>query len=214
MMCGMEPLPSHPLRIGLTGGIGSGKSTVSGRFAGLGVPVIDADEIARELVAPGAPGLAPVVAAFGTGILDEAGLLDRARLRRIVFADPARRRELEAILHPLVRQEIQRRVLEISAPYCIVAIPLLVETGQADLVDRVLVVDAPEALQRSRLAARAGWTEDDVEAAIRSQAPREARLRAADDVIVNDADLTALRQAVERLHARYLTLSAHRAGTA
>lgn len=210
MMSGMETSPPRPLRVGLTGGIGSGKSTVSEYFARLGVPVIDADRIARALVEPGAPGLAQVVAAFGPGILDRAGRLDRARLRRIVFADPDRRRELESILHPLVRREIQERLQACSGSYCIVSIPLLLETGQADLVDRVLVVDSPEELQRSRIAARPGWTAEDADAAIRSQAPREDRLRAADDVIVNDADLPSLQQAVERLHARYLALSAGR----
>lgn len=195
-----------PLRIGLTGGIGSGKSTVSAYFAALGVPVIDADDIARGLVEPGAPGFRPVVAAFGSEILDVAGRIDRARLRRMVFAEPALRRRLESILHPLVREEVRRR-LPAGAGYCIVAIPLLIETSQADLVDRVLVVDCPEDLQRSRVARRPDWNEADAEAVIRSQAGREERLRAADDVIVNDSDLPALREAVGRLHSRYVDLS-------
>lgn len=196
-----------PLRIGLTGGIGSGKSTVSAYFQELGVPVVDADEIARALVEPSAPGLAPVTEAFGPDILDAAGRVDRARLRRIVFAEPARRRQLEAILHPLVREEIRRRVQDLTGGYCVIAIPLLVESGQSDLVDRVLVIDVPEEVQRQRVAQRAAWSEQDAERAIRAQASRADRLRVADDVISNEADLPALRQAVARLHERYLALA-------
>lgn len=195
---------SPPLRIGLTGGIGSGKSTVSAYFRELGTPVIDADDIARALVEPDGLGLAPVVAAFGPNILDAAGRLDRARLRRLVFADPARRRQLEAILHPLVREEIRRRVRELRAAYCIIAIPLLVEIGQFDQIDRVLVVDVPEDTQRRRVAMRPGWSEEDAERAIAAQASRAERLRAADDVLSNEAALPALREAVARLHENYL----------
>lgn len=199
-----------PLRIGLTGGIGSGKSTVSAYFQELSVPVVDADDIARALVEPGAPGLAPVIEAFGPDILDATGRVDRARLRRIVFAEPARRRQLEAILHPLVREEIRRRVQGLTGGYCVIAIPLLVESGQSDLVDRVLVVDVPEEVQRQRVAQRTAWSEQDAERAIRAQASRADRLRAADDVISNEADLPALRQAVVRLHECYLALAKRR----
>ncbi len=196
------------LIIGLTGGIGSGKSAVAERFAARGVPVLDADIIAREVVAPGTPGLARVVEAFGTDILDSQGRLDRARLGRRVFGDPELRRRLEAILHPLIRAEMRERVRHLAAPYCILVIPLLIETGQTDLVDRVLVVDAPPELQYQRVAARDGRSPAEIAAILRAQASRETRLAAADDVIVNDADLTALDRRVAELHRRYLELSA------
>jgi dephospho-CoA kinase len=199
-----------PLRIGLTGGIGSGKSTAAAHFARLGVPVIDTDEIARELVEPGTEGFDAVLAAFGRGILTVDGVIDRAALRRLVFAEEARRLHLESLLHPLIRQEVRRRVNTTSSPYCIIAIPLLIETGQADLVDRVLVIDVPEDVQRQRAAARPGWSVEDVDRVMRSQAGREARLRAADEVILNDADVAALQGEVERLHARYLELARKR----
>ncbi|MDR2877367.1 MAG: dephospho-CoA kinase [Chromatiales bacterium] len=202
-----HPLLRPPLRIGLTGGIGSGKSTVSAYFQELGIPVIDADDIARALVAPGAPGFAPVLTAFGPDILDAQGQLDRTRLRRIIFADPAQRRELEAILHPLVRAQIRECVQELSAPYCIIAIPLLIETGQSDQVDRVLVIDAPEDVQLARVMTRPGWSAQDAKRVIRSQASRAERLRAADDIIANTSDLPALQLAVAQLHQRYLTLT-------
>jgi dephospho-CoA kinase len=196
-----------PLRIGLTGGIGSGKSTAAAQFAQLGIPVIDTDEIARQLVEPGAAGFAAVLAAFGREILTADGRIDRAALRRLVFVDEQRRLQLESLLHPLIRQEVRRRVEDTSAPYCIIAIPLLVETGQRDLVDRVLVIDAPEELQRQRAAARPGWSAEDVDRVMRSQAGREARRQVADDLILNDGDITALQEAVVRLHARYLELA-------
>lgn len=201
-------MPPHtPLRIGLTGGIGSGKSTAAAEFARLGVPIIDTDEIARQLVEPGAAGYEAVLAAFGRGILTAEGTIDRAALRRIVFADERERRRLEALLHPLIRQEVRRRAEAAATPYCIIAIPLLVETGQRDLVDRVLVIDAPEELQRQRAAARPGWSAEDVDRVMRSQAGREARRQVADDLILNDGDITALQEAVVRLHARYLELA-------
>ena len=196
-----------PLRIGLTGGIGSGKSTAAAQFAQLGIPVIDTDEIARQLVEPGAAGFVAVLAAFGREILTADGRIDRAALRRLVFVDEQRRLQLESLLHPLIRQEVRRRVEDTSAPYCIIAIPLLVETGQRDLVDRVLVIDAPEELQRQRAAARPGWSAEDVDRVMRSQAGREARRQVADDLILNDGDITALQEAVVRLHARYLELA-------
>lgn len=194
------------LVVGLTGGIGSGKSTAAARFAALGAPVVDADGIARALVAPGLPAFDEVVAAFGADVLDADGALDRARLRRLVLADPERRRRLEAILHPRVRAEMRRRIGEIDAPYCILAIPLLIESGQSDLFDRILVVDCPETLQRSRVAGR-GWTAAEIDAVIAAQATRERRLQAADDVIVNDGGLDVFERQVDALHHRYLALS-------
>jgi dephospho-CoA kinase len=204
----MNGTQARPLLIGLTGGIGSGKSLASGYFSRLGAEVTDADEIVRALLAPGAPGLAPVLDAFGEGLLDEDGALDRARLRRLIFADAGQRRKLEAILHPLVWQEIDRHLERPSdAPYRIVSVPLLVETGSTGRVDRVLLIDCPEELQRSRVAGRPGWSEADAEAAMRSQATREERRRAADDVILNDRGPVELEQAVARLHENYLRLA-------
>lgn len=198
------------IKIGLTGGIGSGKSTVADCFAELGVAVIDADQIARELVEPGRPALDAIINAFGRDILDGNGQLDRARLRTLVFDAPARRQQLEAILHPLIRTEMRERAaaLEASgAPYAILCIPLLLETGQADLADRILVVDTPEELQYQRVRARSGLPDAQIAAIIAAQARREQRIAAADDVIVNDEDLAKLRRQVVGMHRRYLALT-------
>lgn len=194
------------LIIGLTGGIGSGKSTVAGYFAQQGIPVIDADQLARELVAPGSPALLEIASAFGPDILLADGSLDRPQLRRLAFADPSQRRRLEAILHPRIYAEMRHRSQALEAPYCIWVIPLLLETGKTALTDRVLVVDAPESVQRQRVLARAGMDEDTLEAILRSQVSRNERLHAADDVIVNDADLSHLQQQVAALHHQYLAL--------
>jgi dephospho-CoA kinase len=196
------------LIIGLTGGIGCGKSTVADYFAQLGIPVLDADQLARELVAPGHPALEEIVAAFGPEILRADGTLDRTRLRRRVFADPEQRRHLEAILHPRIYAEMRQRSQTLNSPYCIWVIPLLLETGKTALVDRVLVVDTPEALQRERVLLRAGMDNDTLDAILRSQVSRNERLRAADDVIANNADLAQLQQRVTALHRRYLALAA------
>lgn len=195
------------LVIGLTGGIGSGKSTVAERFAARGVPVIDADLIARALVEPGQPALERIAGAFGPQVLDTHGRLDRARLRRHVFANPGQRKRLEALLHPLIRQEMRDRVQRLSAAYCLLVIPLLLETGQTDLVQRILVVDAPDALRYQRLAQRDGLTRDDIDAIMSAQINRAQRLAAAHDVIVNDGDLDNLDRRVEELHRRYLAAS-------
>ena len=197
------------LIVGLTGGIGSGKSTVTRCFTELGIPVVDADVIAREAVAPGQPALEEIARAFGPTVIDDQGGLRRERLRQIVFADPARRRQLELILHPRIRNIMGQRLAQIHAPYCIVSIPLLVETGQRDMVQRVLVIDAPEALQYARIRQRDGSSDAEITAIIASQAGREERLAAADDVIVNDGDPDKLKQAVMRLHQRYCDLAAH-----
>ena len=197
------------LIVGLTGGIGSGKSTVSRYFSELGVPVVDADVIAREVVEPGQPALADVAAAFGPEVIDDHGRLRRDRLRKMIFPDPARRRRLEGILHPRIRAAMGQRLAQFDAPYCIVSIPLLVEAGQRDMVHRVLVVDAPEALQFARIRRRDGADDAQIAAIISSQAGRETRLAAADDVIVNDGDLDKLREEVSRLHQYYTELTAH-----
>jgi len=195
------------LRIGITGGIGSGKSTVARLFHALGVPIIDTDEIARQLVQPGQPALTRIIQAFGAGILAPSGELDRGALRAIVFAAPEKRRELEQILHPLIRAETAARARSQQEPYCLVVIPLLIETGWRDDVDRILVVDSPLELQLQRVTTRDHAAEADVRAIIDVQCAREARLAAADDVITNDGGLDRLRLQVERLHRRYLALA-------
>lgn len=195
------------LIVGLTGGIASGKSTAAALFAERGVPVIDTDRIARELVEPGTPALARIVAEFGPAILTPAGHLDRRALGRKVFQDPGSRRRLEAILHPPIRRETGKRLAVLDAPYVIVVIPLLVESAQGDLVQRVLVVDAPESLQRTRAGARDGRSREQVDAIMSAQIDRATRLAAADDILVNDLDLPKLERQVEALHQRYLHLA-------
>ena len=197
----------RPLRIGLTGGIASGKSSVAQRFVELGVPVIDADEAARSVVAPGEPGLARVVETFGPGILQTDGTLDRRALREIVFADARRRRELEAILHPLIREEMEHRAAATGGRYLVMAIPLLFEGKNGGRVDRVLVVDVDEKSQLERLMARDGGTLQQAQAIVAAQATRASRLQAADDIIENTGLLADLRQAVDQLHQRYLKLA-------
>ena len=196
---------TRPLRIGLTGGIASGKSMVTQRFAELGVPVIDADVASRSVVEPGKPGLAQVVRRFGVGVLDADGRLDRRALRSLIFKDSFLRQALDAILHPLIRAEMEREAAEANGPYVVMAIPLLVEGGSpGKRVDRVLVVDADETLQIQRLRARDGSSEDEARAILVSQASRTARLAAADDVLLNTGSVAELRQAVDRLHEQYL----------
>lgn len=198
------------LRIGLTGGIGSGKSTVAELFAARGVPVIDADAIARELVAPGQPALTDIVATFGIDMLDAQGQLDRTRLRELVFNSSKERLRLEAILHPRIRAEMTARVAALKTPYVLLVIPLLFEAAQTDLVDRVLVVDAPPALQQQRVLARDQLPEQQIAAILAAQLDREHRLARADDVIDNSGDRTALERQVDDLHRRYQTLAAGR----
>jgi dephospho-CoA kinase len=196
------------LRVGLTGGIGSGKSTVARLFARHGVPVLDADAIAHELSAPGAAAFDDIVRRFGREILDASGRIARSQLAQRVFADAAERRALEAILHPLIRRELQARSQALTEPYCVLVIPLLVESGQRDLVDRVLVVDCPEDEQLRRASARDGRAAEEVRQIMSAQATRAARLAAADDMIANDRDLDHLEREVERLHRLYLSLAA------
>jgi dephospho-CoA kinase len=196
------------LRIGLTGGIASGKSTVEERFVELGVPVINADDSSRIVVARGQPGLCAVTAAFGDSLLTPEGELDRRALRSIIFRDPDRRRELEAILHPLIREDMDRRSAQAVGPYVVLSIPLLVEGGTRDRVDRILVVDVDENAQLQRLMARDAVGEVDARATLAAQASRAARLRAADDILANTGTVTELRQSVDRLHHRYLELAA------
>ena len=196
------------LLIGLTGGIASGKSTVAQRFMDLGVPVIDADAAAREVVAPGKPGLQQVIDRFGSRVVAENGELDRRALREIVFSDPDARRDLEAILHPLIRTDMDRSAAAAVGPYIVMAIPLLIEGGSRDRVDRILVVDVDEAVQLQRVMARDHCSSEQAQAILASQAPRSARLAAADDVLPNGGTVTELRQAVDALHQQYLRLAA------
>lgn len=195
------------LVIGLTGGICSGKSTATRFFQELGVPVIDADIIARELVEPGTPALARIVAIFGDALLTADGTLDRKRLRNMIFADAQQRRTLETILHPLIHQEMERRIATLTAPYCIISVPLLLESGQRNLAQRVLVIDTTPAEQRRRLKQRDRLSDSEINAVLNAQASRQERLAVADDVIGNDHDLADLRRQVEQLHQKYLALA-------
>jgi dephospho-CoA kinase len=204
--------PTRVLRIGLTGGIASGKSTVSAAFTQLGVPVIDADEVAREVVAPGTPGLRSVVQRFGNEVLDPAGALNRSVLRAMIFQDPQARRDLEAILHPLIRHRMETLADATAGPYVVMAIPLLVEGGPSDRVgdrvDRILVVDTEESAQVQRVVTRDHVDEAQARAILAAQASRAQRLSVADDVLENSGSVAQLRQAVEKLHGQYLQLAA------
>jgi dephospho-CoA kinase len=207
------------LRIGLTGGIASGKSTAAQRFAELGAAVVDADEAARAVVAPGQAGLVRVAAAFGAGVLTPDGGLDRQAMRELIFRSPHARRELECILHPLIRAEMERRAAGANGAYLIMAIPLLVEVlareaGEPRQIDRVLVVDVDEPEQIERVMQRDRCSREQASSILAAQAGRAARLAAADDVLHNTGTVTDLRQAVDQLHARYLQMAARMAGGA
>jgi dephospho-CoA kinase len=193
----------HPLAVAVTGGIASGKSALTARFESLGVPVIDADLIARELVEVGQPALAAIARRFGDEVIFADGSLDRATLRRRVFADPAERAALDALLHPLVRAALRERANAARAPYVILAIPLLAEGGALDDFDRVLVVDVPVEVQVARVIARDGIDRAAAQRVIDAQATRAQRLAIADDVVVNDGALDALGEVARRLDQRY-----------
>lgn len=197
-----------PYTVGLTGGIGSGKSAVAALFAKLGIAVIDTDEIARELTRAGGAAIEPIRAAFGSGLIGADGALDRTRMRRLVFADPARKRKLESILHPLIRKESARRVESSGGPYAILVVPLLAEGGvDRSRYQRVLVVDCSEAQQIERVMRRSGLPENEVRDILASQATREQRLAIADDVIDNRGDPEALERQVSALNEKYITLA-------
>jgi len=198
-------------RVGLTGGIASGKSTAAKFFGALGVPILDSDQVARDVVEPGQPPLERLVERFGRKILTVDGHLDRPALRDIVFSDPKARADLEALTHPAIGAAMEARSAAAGGPYQILVIPLLVEKNLASHVDRVLVVDCDEELQIRRLRDRDGSTPEQVQAILKAQAPRAARLKAADDVIRNDSDMSAVRDQVAALHQRYLELAARRA---
>lgn len=195
------------LTIGLTGGIASGKSTVAAMFADHGVAIIDTDAIAREQVLPGMPALAEIRAQFGERVLQADRSLDRRALREIVFADTAKRRQLESILHPRIRDEALRQSAGANGPYRMIVVPLLVESPMRELMDRVLVVDCDQQVQTARLLERDAESEDQARRMIASQASRAARLAIADDIIRNDRTLEDTRRQVDALHQQYLSLS-------
>ena len=191
-------------RVGLTGGIASGKSTVTKLFKALGVPIIDSDELARDVVEPGQPPLERLVERFGPSILTPDGRLDRPALRTIVFSDPKARADLEALTHPAIGAALERQSAASGGPYQILVIPLLVEKNLGPQLGRVLVIDCDPDLQIRRLQARDGSTVEEAQAILNAQASRAARLNAAHDVITNDREAGALRDQVSALHARYL----------
>jgi len=194
--------------VGLTGGIGSGKSAVADLLAQQGAAIIDTDQIAHALTAPGGAAIRPIAEQFGDSFLTPEGALDRAAMRERVFSDAAAKRQLEAILHPLIRQQTRIEAERVPGSYLVFVVPLLVESGRwKDSVDRVLVVDCSEALQLERVMRRSQLSAEQVRAIMATQASREARLAVADDVIVNDQALDTLKQAVVALHQRYLALA-------
>ena len=201
-----------PLRIGLTGGIASGKSTVADMFAALGVPVIDTDVIAREVVEPGRPALQEIRDTFGGSVIAADGTLDRAAMRAIVFGDEAARRTLEAILHPRIGEATRQQADAAGGDYQLIVVPLLVGSSLRDFVDRVLVVDCDEETQVARLLARDAESEAQARRILAAQSSRDERLAIADDVISNDDDLDATREQVLALHRRYLLAAAARGG--
>lgn len=202
----MSTAAATPWILGLTGGIGSGKSAAADRFVELGVHLVDADQAARWVVEPGRPALAQIVEHFGPGVLLADGQLDRAALRQLIFADPAQRKWLEALLHPLIGQEIFSYLAKAQSPYAVYVSPLLIESGQYAKTDRILVIDAPHALQMQRTLQRDGTSAEQVEAILKAQLSREDRLSHADDVVVNDRDLPWLHEQIDQLHHFYLTL--------
>jgi dephospho-CoA kinase len=200
-------MTTREFRVGLTGGIASGKSTATKFFADLGVPIIDTDQVARDVVEPGQPPLERLVERFGNSILTPDGHLDRPALRNIVFSDPKARADLEALTHPAIGAAVEARSAIAGGPYQILVLPLLVEKSLGSQLDRVLVVDCDEELQIKRLEARDGSTLAQAQAILNAQASRGARLKAAHDVIKNDGDISAVRDQVAELHARYLELA-------
>lgn len=204
----MSAASAPAFAVGLTGGIGSGKSLVADMLAERGAAVVDTDAIAHALTAPHGAAMDAIAAAFGTRFVTPEGALDRARMRALVFTDPDAKRRLEAILHPLIRTEAEDRAARAAAPYVVFVVPLLVESGGwRQRVQRILVVDCPESVQIQRVMARNNMAEEQVRAILAAQASRAERLAAADDVIVNDGPVAALGPEVDRLHAKYLAFS-------
>ena len=195
------------LVIGVTGGIGSGKTAATDRFQALGITVVDADLASRVVVEPGRPALQAIAEHFGPSVIAEDGSLDRRALREIVFSQPNERKWLERLTHPLIAQEIVQQIQASESPYTILASPLLLESGQSTMAQRVLVIDVPEDVQIARTATRDKTDANSVKAIIAAQMKRQDRLAKADDVIVNDRSLQDLHNAVDRLHQQYLNMA-------
>jgi dephospho-CoA kinase len=204
-----ETNKQQPLRIGLTGGIASGKSTVAELFLKLGIPIIDTDVIAREVVAIGSPGIKAVQKRFGDSVTTKSGDLDRAAMRKLIFLDDTARSDLEAILHPRIGTEVRRQAGTIGGPYQIIAVPLLVSSRLLQFIDRVLVVDCEESTQLDRLVKRDAGTIDEAKRIVAAQSSREERLAIADEVVSNDLDLKHLQDQITFLHAAYLNLATY-----
>ncbi|KIQ78772.1 dephospho-CoA kinase [Aeromonas sp. L_1B5_3] len=199
--------------VAITGGIGSGKTTIANQFAELGIDVVDADVIAREVVEPGSPALAAIADHFGPDVITPDGQLDRRRLRERVFSDPSTKAWLNALLHPLIRSEMQRQCAAARSPYCLLVVPLLVENKLTGLANRVLVVDVDEATQIERTCRRDGVTAEQAKAIIAAQASRSERLAAADDVIENlNGSEMAIKARILTLHETYLAFASQQAG--
>ncbi len=201
---------ARPLRVGLTGGIASGKTTVANFFAELGAPIIDTDIIARQVVEPGAPALDEIRRAFGDAVFNDDGTLDRKVMRKLVFADSGKRRRLERILHPRIREVTLNQITAVTYPYMIIVVPLLAESPLKAYLDRVLVVDCSEDVQLARLLSRDADDEDQARRIIAAQASRDERLAIADDVVRNDGPLDKTRSRVAELHDEYLAMSKSR----
>ena len=202
------------LKVGLTGGIGSGKSTVSDLFADLGVPIVDADVIARQLVEPGQPALRQLRNVFGDQILNQHGSLNRSKLRQLAFSSLNHKQQLDDIMHPLIFRQIELQVSQMSSAYGILVIPLLLESAKKYAVDRVLVVDCPEQTQLQRVLARDKVSQEQALAIIATQTDRQHRLAAADDIIHNDGSVAHLAEQVKNLHNSYLLLATARTTSA
>ena len=197
------------LVVGLTGGIGSGKSAAADEFARLGASVVDTDAISHELTGPRGAAIAELNRQFGSAFIDASGAMNRKRMRDLVFSDPEEKQRLEALLHPMIRAESARRIAAAKGPYAVHVVPLLIESaGYRERVGRVLVVDCPEAIQITRVRQRSGLPEEEIRRIIASQVQREKRLAAADDVIDNSGPVSALQQQVRKLHETYLKLAA------
>jgi len=206
----LAAVPETVLRIGLTGGIGSGKSTIGALFIMRRVPVIDTDDIAHQLTKPGQQAHDEILRIFGKSVQDPAGQLNRNALRDLVFDKPIDRKKLESVLHPRIKSVVREKLKDLEVPYVVVIVPLLFESGFVDLVDRVLVVDATVNTQIQRTAARSGLTEPEIRKIIQAQIDRAERLKHADDVIENNGDRQQLEAEVERMHHWYLSLAATR----
>ncbi|WP_249671618.1 dephospho-CoA kinase [Pseudomonas abieticivorans] len=202
----MTTAVSKPWVLGLTGGIGSGKSAAAQRFSELGIHVVDADQASRWVVELGRPALAALAEHFGNGVLQADGTLDRAALRQLIFEDAGERRWVEALLHPLIGEEIARSLASATSPYAVFVSPLMVESGQHRIAQRLLVIDAPREVQIERTLRRDATSPEQVQAILKAQASREDRLKHADDVVLNDRDLVWLYAEIDRLHHFYLTL--------